>query len=154
MNCDDDPIYKMKQMHTVTDMHKRILTIAAGIVIGAALMLLVGRLALAWSLFPNRDVDRATSYYGSVLKLVHENYVDGKKADADQLTHAALQSMVGALDPHSEFLDAANYEDLENEMTGDFGGIGVEIDIVKGRIMVVAPIMWHAGRAGGHHARR
>jgi carboxyl-terminal processing protease len=142
----------MKQMHTVADMHKRILTIAAGIVIGAALMLLAGRLALAWSLFPNRDVDRAASYYGSVLKLVHENYVDGTKADADQLTHAALQGMVGSLDPHSEFLDAANYEDLENEMNGDFGGIGVEIDIVKGKVMVVAPIAGTPGaRAGIMH---
>jgi carboxyl-terminal processing protease len=142
----------MNQMHTVADMHKRILTIAAGIAIGAALMLLAGRLALAWSLFPNRDVDRATSYYGSVLKLVHENYVDGKKTDADQLTRAALQGMVDSLDPHSEFLDAADYEDLENEMNGDFGGIGVEIDIVKGKVMVVAPIAGTPGaRAGIMH---
>jgi carboxyl-terminal processing protease len=142
----------MKQMHTVADMHKRILTIAAGIMIGAALMLAAGRLSLAWSLFPNRDVDRATSYYGSVLKLVHENYVDGKKADADQLTQAALQGMVASLDPHSEFLTAADYDDLENEMNGDFGGIGVEIDIVKGKVMVIAPIAGTPGaRAGIMH---
>jgi carboxyl-terminal processing protease len=142
----------MKQMHTVAGMHKRIFAIAGGILIGAALTLLAGRLSLAWSLFPNRDVDHATGYYGSVLKLVHENYVDGKKADADQLTHAALQGMVGSLDPHSEFLDAASYDDLENEMNGDFGGIGVEIDVVKGKVMVVAPIMGTPGaRAGIMH---
>jgi carboxyl-terminal processing protease len=142
----------MKQMHTVTDMHKRILTIVAGIMIGAALTLLAGRLSLAWSLFPNRDVDRAASYYASVLKLVHENYVDGKKADADQLTHAALQGMVASLDPHSEFLTAADYDDLENEMDGDFGGIGVEIDIVKDKVMVIAPIAGTPGaRAGIMH---
>ncbi len=99
-------------MHTVADMHKRILTIAGGIMIGAALTLLAGRLSLVWSLFPNREVDRATSYYSNVLKLVHENYVDGKKADADQLTHTALQSMVASLDPHSEFLTATDYHDL------------------------------------------
>jgi carboxyl-terminal processing protease len=142
----------MKQMHTVAGMHKRILTIAAGIMIGAALTLLAGRLALAWSLFPNREVEHATSYYGSVLRLVHENYVDGKMAGADQLTHAALQGMVGSLDPHSEFLDAAGYDELEDEMNGDFGGIGVEIDIVKGKIMVIAPIAGTPGaRAGIMH---
>jgi carboxyl-terminal processing protease len=142
----------MKQMHTVTDMHKRILTIVAGIMIGAALTLLAGRLSLVWSLFPNRDVDRATSYYASVLKLVHENYFDGKKADPDQLTRAALQGMVASLDPHSEFLNAADYDDLENEMDGDFGGIGVEIDIVKGKIIVIAPIAGTPGaRAGIMH---
>jgi carboxyl-terminal processing protease len=130
-------------------MHKRILTIAAGLVLGVALTLAAGRLALAWSLFPNRDVDHATSYYGSVLKLVHENYVDGKMADADQLTHAALQGMVASLDPHSEFLDAANYEDLEEEMNGDFGGIGVEIEIVKDKVMVVAPIAGTPGARAG-----
>jgi len=142
----------MKQMHTVADMHKRILTIVAGVMIGAALTLLAGRLSLVWSLFPNRDLDRATSYYASVLKLVHENYVDGKKADADQLTHAALQGMVASLDPHSEFLTAADYDDLENEMDGDFGGIGVEIDIVKGKVVVIAPIAGTPGaRAGIMH---
>jgi carboxyl-terminal processing protease len=142
----------MKQMHTVAGMHKRILAIVAGIMIGAALTLLAGRLSLVWSLFPNRDVDRAAGYYASVLKLVHENYVDGKKADADQLTHAALQGMVASLDPHSEFLTAADYDDLENEMDGNFGGIGVEIDIVKGKVIVIAPIAGTPGaRAGIRH---
>jgi carboxyl-terminal processing protease len=142
----------MKQMHTLAGMHKRFFTVAAGILIGAALTLLAGRMALAWSLFPNRDVERATSYYGSVLRLVHENYVDGSKAGTDQLTHAALQGMVASLDPHSEFLNATDYEDLEDEMNGDFGGIGVEIDIVKGKVMVIAPIAGTPGaRAGIMH---
>jgi carboxyl-terminal processing protease len=142
----------MKQMHTVADMHKRILTISAGLMLGVALTLLAGRMSLAWSLFPNRAVDHATDYYGSVLKLVHENYVDEKKADANQLTHAALQGMMASLDPHSEFLDATNFDDLEDEMSGDFGGIGVEIDVVKDKVMVIAPIAGTPGaRAGIMH---
>ncbi|MGA3007098.1 MAG: S41 family peptidase [Opitutaceae bacterium] len=142
----------MNQMHTVRDMHKRILTIAAGLVLGVALTLAAGRLALAWSLFPNRDVERATDYYGNVLKLVHENYVDAGKADAGRLTQTALRGMMASLDPHSEFLSADDFDDLEEEMNGDFGGIGVEIEIVQGKVMVIAPIAGTPGaRAGIMH---
>src|SRR5581483_4298157 len=80
-NCGDEPIYKVKQMHTVADMHKRIFTIVTGVALGVALTLLVGRLTLAWSLFPNRDVERSASYFHDVLKLVNANYVDAKLAD-------------------------------------------------------------------------
>jgi carboxyl-terminal processing protease len=133
-------------------MHKRILTIAAGLVLGVALTLAAGRLALAWSLFPNRDVERATDYYGNVLKLVHENYVDAGKADAGRLTQTALRGMMASLDPHSEFLSADDFDDLEEEMNGDFGGIGVEIEIVQGKVMVIAPIAGTPGaRAGIMH---
>ncbi len=142
----------MKQMHTVTRMLKRILTIATGAMLGVALTLLAARLSQAWSLFPNRSVERSASYFHDVLKLVNENYVDAKLADPGDLTHAALRGMIDSLDPHSEFLEAKDYNDLEDEMNGDFGGIGVQIDMLKGRVIVVAPIAGTPGsRAGIMH---
>ncbi|HTB80591.1 MAG TPA: S41 family peptidase [Opitutaceae bacterium] len=139
----------MKQMHTVAGMLKRILTIATGIVLGVALTLLAGRLALAWSLFPNRGVERSASYFHDVLKLVNENYVEAKAADPDQLTHAALKGMTASLDPHSEFLTAKDFDELQDEMNGGFGGIGVLIDVIKGKVVVVAPIAGTPGARAG-----
>src|SRR5579859_7362072 len=109
-------------MHTVAGMLKRILTVATGIALGAALTVLAGRLSPAWSLFPNRSLERSATYYHDVLKLVNENYVDPRQSDPADLTHAALRGMVGSLDPHSEFLEAKDYNNLEDEMNGGFGG--------------------------------
>ncbi|HTQ32199.1 MAG TPA: S41 family peptidase [Opitutaceae bacterium] len=139
-------------MHTVAGMLKRILTVVSGIILGVALTILAGRLSPAWSLFPNRSLERSASYYHDVLKLVNENYVDPKLADPAELTHAAFRGMISSLDPHSEFLEAKDYDDLEDEMNGGFGGIGVQIDMTKGKVVVVAPIAGTPGaRAGIMH---
>ncbi|HZP61170.1 MAG TPA: S41 family peptidase, partial [Opitutaceae bacterium] len=103
-------------MHTVAGMLKRFLTVATGVALGVALTVLAGRVAPAWSLFPNRSLERSANYYHDVLKLVNENYVDSQKADPAQLTQAAFRGMIGSLDPHSEFLEAKDYSDLEDEM--------------------------------------
>src|SRR5579884_4311075 len=149
---EDEPIYKPKQMHTVAGMLKRFLTVATGVALGVALTVLAGRVAPAWSLFPNRSLERSANYYHDVLKLVNENYVDSQKADPAQLTQAAFRGMIGSLDPHSEFLEAKDYSDLEDEMNGGFGGIGVQIDMTKGKVIVIAPIAGTPGaRAGIMH---
>jgi carboxyl-terminal processing protease len=84
-----------------------------------------------------------------VLKLVNENYVEAKPADPDQLTHAALRGMMASLDPHSEFLVAKDFDELEDEMNGGFGGIGVLIDMMKGKVVVIAPIAGTPGASAG-----
>ena len=48
-------------MHTVSRMLKRILILAAGVVLGVALSLGAAKLALTWGVFPNRDLDRSSS---------------------------------------------------------------------------------------------
>ncbi|MDE3084420.1 MAG: S41 family peptidase [Verrucomicrobiota bacterium] len=133
-------------------MLKRIFTVAVGAALGVGLTCLAGRLSLAWSLFPNRGLDRSITYFRDVMKVVNENYVDAAQANYDQLTHAALEGMVMSLDPHSQFLSAKSFDELEDEMSGGFGGIGVQIDMVKSRVTVVVPIPGTPGaRAGLRH---
>lgn len=145
----DEPIYKTKQMHTVACMLKRILIIAAGVVLGLGLSLGAARVALAWGLFPNRELDRSSSYMREVLQLVNENYVDAKTSGYDQLAKSAIHGMVETLDPHSEFLESKDYNQLEEELSGDFSGIGVQVEMRKGRVVVIAPIADSPGERAG-----
>lgn len=121
-------------------MLKRIVVLAAGVALGLLLALGAARVAFAWGIFPNRDLDRSASYVKEVLKLVNENYVDAGAASYDALTKSAIHGMVESLDPHSEFLESRDYSELEEELTGDFSGIGVQVEMRKGRVVVIAPI--------------
>ena len=95
-------------MHTVGGMFKRILILAAGVMLGVALSFTAARVAVAWNLFPPRDLARNTSYVREIMQLVNENYADEKAAAYDQLAKNAIHGMVESLDPHSEFLEAKN----------------------------------------------
>ncbi|MEO6876342.1 MAG: S41 family peptidase [Opitutaceae bacterium] len=130
-------------------MLKRILIIAAGVVLGLALSLGAARVALAWGFFPNRDLDRSAAYVREVLQLVNENYVDPKASSYDRLAKSALHGMVESLDPHSEFLESKDYNELEEELSGDFSGIGVQVEMRKGRVVVIAPIAGSPGERAG-----
>ncbi len=136
-------------MHTVACMLKRILIIAAGVVLGLVLSLGAARLALAWGFFPNRELDRSSSYMREVMQLVNENYFDPKSSDFDHLAKSAIHGMVESLDPHSEFLESKDYNQLEEELSGDFSGIGVQVEMRKGRVVVIAPIAGSPGEKAG-----
>ena len=81
-------------------MLKRFLIIVCGAACGILLATAVTRMRPAWSLWPNRDLDRNTASFRSVLDLVGKNYVEEKDAGYDRLTHAALEGMLHSLDPH------------------------------------------------------
>ena len=136
-------------MHTVTRMLKRFLILATGVALGLGLSVVGVRMALAWGLFPNRELDRSSSYMKEVLQLVNENYVDAKASGYDQLAKSAIHGMVESLDPHSEFLESKDYTVLEEELSGDFSGIGVQVEMRKGRVVVIAPIANSPGERAG-----
>ena len=136
-------------MHTVTRMLKRILILAAGVVLGLGLAVAAARVSLAWGFFSNRELDRSSSYVREVLQLVNENYVDAKTSGYDQLAKSAIHGLVETLDPHSEFLESKDYALLEEELSGDFSGIGVQVEMRAGRVVVIAPIAHSPGERAG-----
>src|SRR5665213_2940039 len=144
-----EPIYKGNRMHTVGAMGKRILTLATGVLLGALLFPAGLRLAVLWGLFPNRDLNHASSYLREALQVVNENYVDPKAADYDSLVRAALHGMADSLDPHSEFLEAKDDAALEEDLTGEFGGIGVEVEEHSSRVLVVGLVAGAPGDRSG-----
>ncbi|HEU5079578.1 MAG TPA: S41 family peptidase [Opitutaceae bacterium] len=121
-------------------MLKRVLTVASGVALGSVFALGGAHLAFTWGWFGNRELDKSANYVREVLALVNENYVDGPSAEYSKLTKAALHGVVESLDPHSEFLEASDYQQLEEEMSSEFGGIGVQLEQRNNHVIVISPI--------------
>lgn len=136
-------------MATVCGMFKRILVLAGGIVLGVALSVTGMRMTGEWNPWPGRELSRSTGYVREVMRLVNENFVDVNAAAYDRLTRNALRGMVGSLDPHSEFLDARDNAEFEQDLSGQFGGIGIQIETRQNRIVVIAALADTPGERAG-----
>src|SRR6478736_3895187 len=85
--------------------------------------------------------------FNRVLHFVEANYVDEVKNKA--LIEGAIKGMLETLDPHSNFLPAELYKDMQVDTSGKFGGLGIEIGMKDNILTVLAPIedtpAWKAG---------
>src|SRR5438045_9773043 len=86
------------------------------------------------------DVYQNIELFTRVLERVRQDYVDGDKVSYRELIYAALKGMLNSLDPHSEFMDAAKYNELTNDTEGAFGGVGIVIGMRDNFLTVVAPM--------------
>lgn len=127
-------------MHTVQRMFKRIPVLAAGVALGFLLTLGAARRGPTWGWLPNRELNRSADYMKEVLRMVNAYYVDADSVRYDRLAKTALHGMVESLDPHSEFLEARDYAELEEQLNGDFTGVGIQVEMRKGKVLVIAPI--------------
>ncbi len=85
-----------------------------------------------------QELYRQLTLFGDVLEQVRRNYVD---APSDkELIEAALSGMMTSLDPHSAYLPPKNFEDMQVETKGEFGGLGIEVTMENGLVKVIAPI--------------
>ena len=130
-------------------MFKRILILTGAAILGFAACLASLRMAGSWSLLPNRDLDKSAGYVRDVMRTVNENYVDPAASRYGELTRLSLHGMVDSLDPHSQFLEAKDNEELEEDLSGEYGGIGVEVEEHKGTFSVVTPIAGSPGDRAG-----
>ena len=76
--------------------------------------------------------------FGEVFDRIRAEYVDAP--DERQLIHAAIQGMLSSLDPHSGYLEPIDYADVQEDTSGQFGGLGIEVTMEEGIIKVVSPI--------------
>jgi carboxyl-terminal processing protease len=67
-----------------------------------------------------RDFDEA-------LRMIHENYVDGSKLDYNSVFKSSIIGMLRSLDPHSNYYDRDEYEDLKTDQRSEYFGIGASI---------------------------
>jgi carboxyl-terminal processing protease len=84
------------------------------------------------------DGYRQLSLFGIVFERVRDEYVD--KPEERKLVKFAINGMLSGLDPHSAYMDANSFRNMQVDTRGEFGGIGIEVTVEEGLIKVVAPI--------------
>jgi carboxyl-terminal processing protease len=90
---------------------------------------------------------RLINLFGEVLDRVRSDYVEG--VDERKLIEDAINGMLTALDPHSSYMGAKSFRDMQVQTRGEFGGLGIEVTMENGFVKVVSPIdETPAARAG------
>lgn len=76
--------------------------------------------------------------FSTVFGLIKQAYVE--PVDDKKLINEAIKGMVSGLDPHSSYLDVEGYKDLQSSTQGEFGGLGIEVNMEDGLVKVISPI--------------
>ena len=76
--------------------------------------------------------------FSQVFGRIKKDYVED--VNDKELLENAIKGMLSELDPHSAYLDADAFKDLQEGTTGEFGGLGIEVGSEDGYIKVIAPI--------------
>jgi carboxyl-terminal processing protease len=84
------------------------------------------------------DTYQQLSLFGDILTEVKQNYVIDPPSD--KLIYNAVNGMLSGLDPHSSYMNAQQYADMQVQTTGQFGGLGLEVTQTDGLLKVITPI--------------
>ena len=116
---------------------RAVLVVVIGLVLGLSLS--VGGGLIGGSKAPTKEemAWEQARLFAEVLERVKRDYVE--PLDDAELLESAIRGMVSDLDAHSQYLDAGEYRDIRISTTGSYTGIGIEIDEVDGKVLVVAP---------------
>lgn len=84
------------------------------------------------------DTYEMLNLFGEVLERAKMSYVED--VSDKKLIEAAINGMLVALDPHSSYLDGQSFKYMNEQTKGKFGGLGIEVTMEQGLVMVVSPI--------------
>jgi carboxyl-terminal processing protease len=84
------------------------------------------------------DTYKDLNLLGEVFAVVRADYVT--EVGGDSLVESAINGMLTALDPHSNYLNDKNFNDMKVQTHGEFGGLGIEVSMENGAVKVVSPI--------------
>ncbi|MBB3931483.1 carboxyl-terminal processing protease [Kaistia hirudinis] len=113
----------------------------AGTIIGAAATVTLSQMP---DLVPGvahaavSDTYRQLNLFGDVFERVRSDYVE--KPEDSALVEAAVNGMLTSLDPHSSYMNAKEFKDMQVQTRGEFGGLGIEVTMEDGAVKVVSPI--------------
>src|SRR5581483_583941 len=108
--------------------------LAANLVVGARIYMRSAQATEKDSAYPSLEL------FSYVVEKVRKDYVDGDKLTYQDLIYGALKGMINTLDPHSEFMEPAKYDELQKDTQGAFGGLGIMIETKEGYVTVLAPM--------------
>ena len=86
----------------------------------------------------SKEIYEDLDFFGQVFDRIRAEYVD--PPDEQALIRAAINGMLTSLDPHSSYMDPAEFDQTQQDTSGQFGGLGIEVTMEEGVIKVVSPI--------------
>jgi carboxyl-terminal processing protease len=117
------------------------MTFLLGTATGVCLTLLVAgsqQLATAARAAIESGTYSKLNLFGDVFERVRTDYVE--KPDDGKLMEGAINGMISSLDPHSRYMNAKGWSDMQETTHGEFGGLGIEVTMEDGFVKVVTPI--------------
>ncbi|UXY16621.1 S41 family peptidase [Chitiniphilus purpureus] len=111
--------------------------LAAGAGLGVAISLSFNVLADKETVSTPLPIEELRAF-STVFGVIKQNYVE--PVEDRKLISEAIKGMVSGLDPHSSYLDEEAFKDLQENTQGEFGGLGLEVNLEDGLVRVVSPI--------------
>lgn len=128
---------------------KRVLFVFACMALFLVGMVLGGKIPVTSA--ESREIYEYLKTYSSVINLIKANYVD--QVQESDLINASIKGMLESLDPHSSYLTAEAYKEVQTDAKGEFRGVGVEVTVKNGFPTVISAIedtpAWKAGLKPG-----
>ena len=94
-------------------------------------------LLLSFTAF-SQTLNEGTFKIGRTLGLIDAWYVD--TTDIDKLTETTIVELLRTLDPHSVYISAKDVKEMNEPLTGNFEGIGIQFNLLRDTIIVIEPI--------------
>jgi carboxyl-terminal processing protease len=104
--------------------------LASGVLVGATLA--------AEEKKNDNNTYQLLNLFGDVFERVRAEYVE--KPTDEELIESAITGMLTALDPHSSYMTAKNFRDMQVNTRGEFGGLGIQVTMERGFVKVISPI--------------
>jgi carboxyl-terminal processing protease len=122
-------------------MIRRFAVLLAGVAVGALVTVAVTQpqfLSSSKAVAAGSDAYRQLNLFGDVFERVRADYVEAP--DDTQLVESAINGMLTGLDPHSSYMNAKDYKDMQVTTSGKFGGLGIQVTMEDGVVKVIAPM--------------
>ncbi|UZR93307.1 S41 family peptidase [Chondrinema litorale] len=93
------------------------------------------------------EIAKSLETFASLFKEVNKYYVDD--VEPTELANEAVNSMLASLDPYTNYIPEDRIEDYRTMTTGEYGGIGAEVDKIDGKIIITMPLQGYAAEKAG-----
>ncbi len=107
-------------------------------VIAATVLVLGLRQDISAAASNSSDTYKELNLFGEVFEVLRADYVG--KVNDNSLIKSAINGMLTSLDPHSNYLNTKNFDDMKVQTRGEFGGLGIEVSMENGLVKVISPI--------------
>jgi carboxyl-terminal processing protease len=119
-------------------MKKHVMAALAGTVAGVIATTQIAGPLVAQEAVTDSSVYDQLDLFGDIFERVRSQYVE--EVSTEDLVTAAINGMLTSLDPHSSYLSAKDFEDMQVQTRGEFGGLGIEVTQEEGFIKVISPM--------------